>query len=385
MAASTLSDVVLRAESENIPLSALCEITHACNVDCEHCYLDLVPDKKIGALSTDEWKRIFRELRAAGTLFLTLSGGEILVRRDWFELATYARELGFAVRLFTNGVLIDEENADRIASLPPIAVEISLLGGLAATHDAIARRRGVFDKTIAGVKRLRARGVHVLLKCVLMKRNVDERKMILAIAQELGTHVQFDVEVTPKNNGSLDPQELAAEEEKLVEALQELRELDWANGRADEPESPHDERLQEAPCAAGRRNVHIAPTGDISPCTQWGGHPIANLREKSFAEVWSGDPTLAEIRTKRLIDFPICASCELLPSCGPCMALSFLERGVIDGPSPTKCVSAELRAKARGIPGRSAWLLKQESARASGVTRASDVTHSTRVRLPLVG
>jgi MoaA/NifB/PqqE/SkfB family radical SAM enzyme len=107
----------IRADQTLTPLSALVEITHACNVDCEHCYLDLVPDKKIGVLSLDEWKRILKELKDAGTLYLTISGGEILVRRDWFEIASHARRLGFALKLFTNGTLIDDDAAGRQSDL----------------------------------------------------------------------------------------------------------------------------------------------------------------------------------------------------------------------------------------------------------------------------
>src|SRR5437870_2999893 len=160
-------DLLDRTEERAVPLSALIELTNACNVDCEHCYLDLLPDHRIGALKTDEWKRIFRELAAQGCLFMTLSGGEILVRRDWYELASYARGLGFALRLFTNGTLIDGEIAAQMASLEPLAVELSLHGATPATQDAITRRAGSFDRALDGIRRLRALGVVVVIKCVL--------------------------------------------------------------------------------------------------------------------------------------------------------------------------------------------------------------------------
>ena len=217
-----LYDLMRKSERQERPMSALIELTHACNVDCEHCYLDLRPDRKIGALETSEWKRIFGELAAEGCVFLTLSGGEVLLRKDWLELAEHARTLGFVVRFYTNGTLITEETADKIVSVKPMDVEISLLGGIALTHDAIARRKGAFDKTIAGIRRLRARGVNVLLKCVLMKRNVDEYEQMKALAAELGCDIFFDIEVTPKNNGSREPTELTGDGDALVAAAREI-------------------------------------------------------------------------------------------------------------------------------------------------------------------
>src|SRR5215471_4660046 len=119
----TRAELFAAAERREVPLSALIELTHACNLDCEQCYLDLVPDRQIGALTTAEWKRILRELCDEGCLYLTISGGEPLARGDFFELASYARGLGFALRIFTNGTLVDDESADRIAALAPLGVE----------------------------------------------------------------------------------------------------------------------------------------------------------------------------------------------------------------------------------------------------------------------
>ncbi len=375
-----LTLAIVRADETLTPLSALVEITHACNVDCEHCYLDLVPDKKLGALSTDEWKRILKQLKDAGTLYLTLSGGEILVRRDWFEIASYARSLGFALKLYTNGTLIDDDAADKMASLRLLQVEISLLGGIAATHDAIARRRGAFDKTIAGAKRLRARGVKVVLKCVAMDKNAEEIGAIEAIASELGCHFQLDITITPKNNGSLAPKLLAPSEDALLRAAHRIEELVSAGSppmSCGTREARREEKLTESPCAAGRRTCHIGPKGDLYPCTQW-VEPVGSLREASFTELWSQSAELARIRATRVGDFPVCSRCELLSVCNPCMALALLERGVPDGPSPSKCARAELSAKVLGVSGRSAWLQLNENERSSSAHVVA------RVRLPLV-
>jgi radical SAM protein with 4Fe4S-binding SPASM domain len=377
----TLQHVLDRADARTIPINVSLELTHACNVDCEMCYLDLVPDSKIDALHTDEWKRILGELKAAGTLFVTLTGGEPLLRKDFFEIAQHARELSLAITIFTNGTLIDERNADRIAALHPLGVEISLLGGIAATHDAIAQRRGAFEKTIAGARRLRARGIPVLFKCVLMEKNVRERALIRAIADELGCRSYFDVEVSPKDNGSAAPQALAARDEDLVQALREMRaESDETFGPAEE--TPRAERLAMTPCAAGRRTCQIGPTGDVFPCTQW-SEPVGNLRKTSFASLWNGDATLHKIRATHIGDLPVCAECDLLTVCGPCMALSLMETGSI-GPSPTKCAAAEVRARAEGIAGRSAWFVKLE-AEAAAQDSARGRPLRARVRLPLVG
>src|SRR5215471_6588531 len=141
----TRAELFAAAERREVPLSALIELTHACNLDCEQCYLELLPDRQIGALTTDEWKRILRQLADEGCLYLTISGGEPLARRDFFELAEFARRLGFALRIFTNGTLCDDAAADRIAALAPLAVEISLHAACAKIHDAITRRAGSFD------------------------------------------------------------------------------------------------------------------------------------------------------------------------------------------------------------------------------------------------
>ncbi|MEM7349847.1 MAG: radical SAM protein, partial [Acidobacteriota bacterium] len=99
--------LIVQAARHNIPMDVSIELTHHCNFRCRHCY---IPDFSApDLLSTERLLTLLEELADIGTLFLTFTGGELFLRRDWLPLARRARELGFALRLFSNGTLIDED------------------------------------------------------------------------------------------------------------------------------------------------------------------------------------------------------------------------------------------------------------------------------------
>src|SRR5262249_38088915 len=116
-------ELLVYATKHNVPLDVCLELTHHCNFRCQHCYIPdfLAPDM----LSTERVLGLLEELAEMGTLYLTLSGGEMLLRRDWLEIARHARSLGFSLRLFTNGALVTDEVADAMATLDCV-VEVSL-------------------------------------------------------------------------------------------------------------------------------------------------------------------------------------------------------------------------------------------------------------------
>ena len=114
----TLFDSELNKFSiKDIPISCQFDLTYHCNLNCIHCY---IVKNDIPELKTSQIKNILKQLARAGILFLSFSGGEILTREDFFEIAEYARKLHFSLNLKTNGTLIDEEIADKIAALYPL-------------------------------------------------------------------------------------------------------------------------------------------------------------------------------------------------------------------------------------------------------------------------
>ena len=191
---------------------------------------------------------------------------------------------------------------------------------------------------------------------------MDEIPQIEALAGELGCDTFFDLQISPKNNGSLEPLKLSPDVSRLLDTARAVGKADSCGHGSG---FDRKEKLAAAPCAAGRATCFVGPTGNVSPCTQW-TTPLGNVRKQSFAEIWWGE-ALAKIRANRIGSFEACKSCELLEICSPCMALSLLERGVVDGPSPTKCRNTLVRAQALGLPGYPAGLKGVPAALESGL------------------
>ena len=164
-----------RAAQHLVPFQVTLELTYRCNLSCKHCYVD-VPSRD--ELSFSEMKGILDQLARAGTLYLLLTGGEILVRHDFLAIARLARTLGFQLILLTNGTLMTPMMAEEIAKLKPLLVGVSLHGATPDTHDLITGRPGSFEATLRGTDLLRCSGVNVALHTVLMDSNERETAMM---------------------------------------------------------------------------------------------------------------------------------------------------------------------------------------------------------------
>ena len=102
------AEMAAKALKLSIPLSVQLDLTYRCNERCVHCYLD---HDDHGEMTTAEIKDLLDQMAEAGVFYLTISGGEILMRRDFFEILEHARARTFCVKLKTNGVLIREKEA----------------------------------------------------------------------------------------------------------------------------------------------------------------------------------------------------------------------------------------------------------------------------------
>jgi radical SAM protein with 4Fe4S-binding SPASM domain len=316
------------------------ELTHRCNLDCAHCCVDIHHPPP--EMTTAEACAVIDQLAGAGTLFLVLTGGEVLLRKDALEVAAHARRRGLAIRLFTNATRIDRKMAQAIAGVRPLTVEVSVYGVHAAAHDGVTRRRRALRRTLRGVVHLRRAGVPVRLKAPLLGPTTAELDGLSRIAARLGAGLAFDPLVRPRNDGERGPLALRAPTAALAAAL------DHPAVRLLPAELPPPPSEDEAPCAIGRRAVRIAPNGDVYPCASY-PLPVGNVLQTPFSAIWAGGPLLDRLRAVRRRDLVgACAGCGQAGYCHRCMATALLEGGDELGPSPESCRLADASELARG-------------------------------------
>src|ERR1700737_1147277 len=118
-----MGELNARAMQLGVPFNVHLDVTYRCNERCVHCYLD---HDDHGEMTLEEIKTLLDQLAEAGVFFLTLSGGEVLMRMDFFDILRHARELGFHVKVKTNGVMIREKEADLIRDFRVHAAQTSI-------------------------------------------------------------------------------------------------------------------------------------------------------------------------------------------------------------------------------------------------------------------
>ncbi len=349
---SLLDQMNEKATALGIPLSAHMDITWRCNERCVHCYLD---HDEPGEMSTDEIKGIIRQLAEAGTFFLSISGGEPLMRRDCFEILEYARSLRFNVKLKTNAVMIGPKEAERLKALGIEQIQISIYSHIPEVHDAITKLPGSLRRSLEAIKRLKAHGLKVSITNVLMRPNVGDAKAVQKLAKELGVEYVIDPTITPKLNGDRSIMSLGISRDDLKDVFEAEEFVGNVGEFANRVETVGEDVLDGYSCSAGHTLVYISPFGDVYPCVQF-PMPCGNLLKQTFREIWWGSPELTELRTVAVRDLPTCSQCGHAGSCTRCPGLAYME-GNMRGPSTADCEKSYVRT---GIPSAN-MILKGEA------------------------
>ncbi|MGC2300191.1 MAG: radical SAM protein, partial [Acidobacteriaceae bacterium] len=325
---------------------------------CVHCYLD--HDGK-GEMSTAEVKDVIRQLSECGTFFLSISGGEPLLRRDCFEILEYARGLRMNVKLKTNAVMIGAKEAARIKELGIEMVQISLYSHLAETHDAITKLPGSWKRTIAAIGRLKANDVKVTLTNVLMTHNSGQSKAVKRLAEELGVGFVVDPTITPKLNGDRSILRLGVSREELEEIFHNEEFVGDVAEYCAPPASVDEDVLEGFSCSAGHTLAYISPFAEVFPCVQF---PMScgTLRKQSFSDIWWNSPALGAVRSTHVRDLHTCSKCTHVASCSRCPGLAYME-GDFRGPSPQDCEKSYIRT---GIPSAGQLAAKARVAAVAG-------------------
>lgn len=323
--------LLLRLKRDFVPLTVLWELTHKCNLDCIMCYNVQLGRRE---LTTSECFDVLDQLASAGTLYLTLTGGEILSRRDFFEIAQHARSLGFALGLKTNGTLITPEKADQIAALDPLRVDISLLGATDETFDSIAGSKDTLRRVLRGVRLLQERNIRIKLMSLLMDLNLSEREQMIDLVIELGVDYEQSFKISTADDGT----DKAGEHQLSREQMRQVLEADLT------PLKTRTVQATSRTCSVSLSSCLIDPYGNLLPCIEL-RIPAGNLRNKPFSELWSTGGIFRQLRNQHVMkNLPDCWVCPINRYCeGRCSGLALKEHGDLYGGHLLACQQAQAR------------------------------------------
>ncbi len=348
-----MEEMAAKALRLNVPLNVQLDLTYRCNERCVHCYLD---HNDHGEMSTAEIKHLLQEMADAGVFILTLSGGEIFLRKDFLEILEHARRLMFCVKLKTNAVFIREREAARIRELGVESIQVSIYSHRPEIHDGITLVKGSLKRSLDAIRFLKSQGLKVIIANVLMTQNRQDYSGVRALATELGVECTLDPTVTPMMDGNRSTVELGVASEALREVFRDPSLV----GNVDEfcaisPE-PGEGALDAIPCSAGHTACYVSPYGDVFPCVQF-PLPTGNVRRQRFADIWRNSEQMNEVRSIRVKDLSTCTSCTHVSGCTRCPGLAFME-GNMRGPSSQDCEKSFART---GVPSAN-MLAKQQRA-----------------------
>jgi radical SAM protein with 4Fe4S-binding SPASM domain len=341
--------------------------TRRCNLACLHCYSDS-DAKRHPELTTAEGVTLLEDIAGYGVPALLFSGGEPLIRPDLFTLIEAARDLGLPVTLSSNGTMITPDRARRLAELGVRYVGISL-DGIGRTHDHFRGRRGAFERTLNGIRALRAEGVSTGVRVTLSPAAIASLPELFdLIERERIARVCF-YHLVPAGRGvtqtAVSPQVARAAVERIfdrahhwvlqgrpVEVLTVDNYADgpalclWAAEHAPERLADIERALTwngGGANAAGRGLVSIDWEGRVRPDQFWPGKPLGTVRRRPLSRIWTDPPPpLRHLRRRSLNMEGRCASCRWLPMCGGGLASrSLATSGRLTAPDPACHLTAD--------------------------------------------
>lgn len=333
-----------RAAATGIPLHGTLALTHRCNLRCVHCYVLPNAQSPAAELSTDDWLALGREAADAGCFSILLTGGEPLLRSDFAAIYLGLRRLGIHVMLFTNATRVDEAVIATLRAAPPRLIEVTVYGATPETYERVTGRAEGHGEAMRGIARLRAAGLPVRLKTVLMQPNRHDFEKLRTLAAPGEPALRYDAMIQPRFRGDtgverlrIPPAEVAELEARAIPELPGQ----WRAQQAKQAVRKPPEAAPLYACAAGAISFYVSAEGQVQPCVSAVRHGVRYER----------GGLLAAFRTCRRSVRELCApaghecmACGDRVFCGSCPPIAELE----DGNEAGKCGYACALARARG-------------------------------------
>jgi len=351
---------VTKPQLLDAPFLVVWNLTDACNLQCRHCY-QRAGLQKSDELSTLEKLRVVEELADAGVVSIAFSGGEPLMARDFFEVASKVKKEGMYLAVATNGTLITSDMAKKLKALGTDYIEVSLDFPNAEKHDDFRGVQGAFERTLQGIQNCVTEGIYTCIATTVTRLNLQDVPKIIELAKRLKVRRFIAFNFIPTGRG-MDASNIDLTPEQREQLLTLLYHENSSGGIEVLSTAPQYARVSlessggvnVAPthfyvseaswdlkvlaefiggCGAGRLYCALQPNGDVSPCVFMPGLTVGNLRRDSFMNIWHNSAVLASLRDRAQLH-DSCGSCKYRFICGGCRARAFAYFGDVLASDP---------------------------------------------------
>ena len=335
-----------------IPVGGNFELTARCNFDCPMCYIHLSAEEvnaRGKELTAQQWITLAEHARDRGLMFALLTGGEPLVRKDFFEIYGAMKEMGLMVSINSNGSTLQGENLEKLIEDPPQRVNISLYGGSPETYQSMCGINA-FDRVVENIRQLKKAHIDVRLNVSLTPYNAQDLEQIHAIAQELKTPIKVASYMYPpiRVHGDCghrlsadDAAKVAVQWDKMRFSAAEFnqRAMGYRSMMAVEQKECSVDPDLGVGCRAGSTAFWLTWDGRMLPCGMMPG-PETYPLEVGFDAAWDE----LRSRTAQLPNPAKCVSCKYRNFCSVCSAVCVAETGRFDGVPEYVCRMTEQTA-----------------------------------------
>jgi Fe-coproporphyrin III synthase len=316
--------------------------TSRCNLNCVHCYSDADSRSRNGSMSTSEGKTFIRQLAEFSVPVLLFSGGEPLLREDFFELARFAVKKGIGVVVSTNGTLITSDVASQIKQVGFREVGISL-DGIGKKNDKFRGVDGAYEAALEGIRNCKAAGQRVSLRMTLTKSNYKEVAAIFDIVEKESIdrvcfyHLAYAGRGSDLRNDDLSHSQTRGVLDLIFERTLDLykrglrKEILTVGNHADGVYLYHRIKSQDSNRAEEvlgllRRNGGnnsgvligaVDERGEVHPDQFWSGAALGNVLNRAFGEVWmdTSKPLMRGLKERKSLLKGRCARCGYIDIC----------------------------------------------------------------------
>ena len=317
--------------------------TRTCNLKCRHCYMSSDAKKYQNELTTAEAKQFIDDLADFNVPVLLFSGGEPLIRPDFFELADYAAKKGVRPTLSTNGTLITPEVARKIKDIGVGYVGISL-DGLREVNDKFRGKAGAFEAAMNGIKNCVAVDQRVGLRFTINHHNIQELENIFDFIEEenINRVCFYHLVYSGRGNQMMDEDVTAEESRRAVDIIIRRtrdfeerglkKEILTVDNHCDGVymylkalQEGKDELAQQIKkyisMNGGNRSgmafAEVDPLGYVHPDQFTQHHTFGNVRERKFGDIWQDttNPIMAGLKDRKPLLKGRCSKCKFLDNC----------------------------------------------------------------------